>query len=621
VELASGAASIAVVGELTASENDTTWRKGPAAAEQPTIELGPFILGRRLGGGGQGEVFEAKQTSLNRTVALKMLPSWLQSNAAALARFRTEGEAVARLNHPNVLQVYDCSEHQGRTFLVMEHAEGGTLADKLSGGPLDPTDAAHLLAKLARAAHAAHLAGVVHRDLKPSNVLFLADGTPKLADFGLARLLDAEGERQTVTEQIMGTANYMAPEQAEGAARDAGPAADIWSLGVVLYECLTGRAPFRASGRRQVLHRVLTADPEPPSRLCRRLSPELEAVCLRCLQKGPARRYSSALELAEDLERWLRKEPTHERPKGWVTRSLDALKRHQRLIATVVLAGVILVLLVALGGQGDTDQAVTEIEERIAAGAGPVILVPSVGGPVWSKVIVGKAKAAVYTEPDGRFAFSSTGESLLQLVRDVRRTHYRFRARVRHWQGQPAGQVGVYFLHRVGRTSQATAHWFYDVAFNDITSEIERYEKITLPRVPAGVPPPPPPAGNRIFLDPTVIADGITLPGISRRTENRCSQVFTPPEKGQPTVYRQIVVEVAPEKIVIEWDGKRAEVTAKELADDARTIESFLDEAKLRDPPPNALPIVFGPRSSLGLYVQGATAFYCDVAVEPRPAP
>jgi tetratricopeptide (TPR) repeat protein/tRNA A-37 threonylcarbamoyl transferase component Bud32 len=292
------------------------------------------ILGE-LGHGGMGVVYRARQRRLNRVVALKMIGEGKHARPDHRARFLIEAEAVARLRHPHVVQIHDFGEADGHPFVTLEWLEGGSLADRLRGTTWPGRAAAELVAVLAGAIHAAHQAGIIHRDLKPSNVLFDAGGVPKIADFGLAKLesADAPGDSPsrvdgpTRSGQVMGTPGYMAPEQARGHGHDVGPPADIYALGAILYETLTGRPPFKGPGTMETLHQVIYDDVVPPSRLQPRVPRDLETICLKCLRKEPAKRYASAVELAEDLRRYLenrpiraRRTPSWERGAKWVRR-------------------------------------------------------------------------------------------------------------------------------------------------------------------------------------------------------------------------------------------------------------------------------------------------------------
>ena len=256
-----------------------------------------------LGRGGMGVVYKARQVNLNREVALKMLLRGSDPGSNEAARFRAEAEAVARLHHPHIVQVHDIGEHGGQLYFALEYMEGGGLNRKLAGRPQPPAEAAALVETLARAVHHAHGRGVVHRDLKPANVLLGSEGLAKIADFGLAKLLDASG--RTAEGTVLGTASYMAPEQAQGQSGRVGPAADIWALGAILYEMLTGRPPFRGDTMLSTLAQLLTVEPQPPRQVNPGVPARLEAICLRCLRKDPAERYPSAEALADDLRRFL----------------------------------------------------------------------------------------------------------------------------------------------------------------------------------------------------------------------------------------------------------------------------------------------------------------------------
>ncbi len=313
----------------------------PAPAADGVKTPGYEIMGE-LGRGGMGVVYKARQIKANRLVALKMILAGGHAGAADLARFRTEGEAIARLQHANIVQVYEVGEHDGQPFFSLELCEGGSLERKLAGTPQPATEAARLVEVLARAMHAAHQANVIHRDLKPSNVLLTSDGAPKITEFGLAKKLDEAG--QTASNAIMGTPSYMAPEQAGGKSTQMGPTADVYALGAILYECLTGRPPFRAATVMDTLMQVVADEPVPPSQLQSKVPHDVETICLKCLHKEPARRYSSAAELADDLARFQKGEPVLARPVGLGER---AAKWARRRPAVAGLLGAIVLLTVA----------------------------------------------------------------------------------------------------------------------------------------------------------------------------------------------------------------------------------------------------------------------------------
>jgi tetratricopeptide (TPR) repeat protein/tRNA A-37 threonylcarbamoyl transferase component Bud32 len=281
-----------------------------AAAELPRIP--GYAVEALLGRGGMGIVYKARHLRLKRSVALKMLITGAYAGPRERARFQREAEAVAGLRHPNIVQVYDVAEHQGWPYFTMELVEGGSLARALGGTPKPARQAAALLAALAEAVQVAHQAGIVHRDLKPSNILLTAEGTPKIADFGLARHFDG-GPALTPSGDRMGTPSYMAPEQVIGKAGAIGPAADIYALGSLLYEMLTGRPPFRGDTASETERQVIAEDPVPPARLNPKVPRDLETICLKCLHKDPQRRYANAGALGEDIRRFSEGRPIQAR--------------------------------------------------------------------------------------------------------------------------------------------------------------------------------------------------------------------------------------------------------------------------------------------------------------------
>jgi WD40 repeat protein/tRNA A-37 threonylcarbamoyl transferase component Bud32 len=315
------------------------------AGERPVIPGYDVI--RELGRGGMGVVYQARHIQLNRMVALKMVLNADLARPEVLTRFLFEAEVVARVQHPNVVQIHEVGAHNGRPYFALEYADGGTLEQLLAGRPWPQPQAAALVQTLARATHAAHLQGIVHRDLKPRNVLISAGGTPKITDFGLAKPLQSEGGL-TVTGAVLGTPAYMSPEQASGARRAIGPASDVWSLGIILHELLTGTVPFRGPTPLDVLRQVVS-DPLPlPSSRGHRLDPDLETICRKCLEKEPPRRYASAEALADDLGRYLAGEPISARPVRSAERAWRWARRNPGWAAMLATVAGLLVII-ALG--------------------------------------------------------------------------------------------------------------------------------------------------------------------------------------------------------------------------------------------------------------------------------
>jgi tetratricopeptide (TPR) repeat protein/predicted Ser/Thr protein kinase len=302
-----------------------------------------------LGRGGMGVVYQARQRDLNRLVALKMVLAGEHADSQQLERFLTEAQAIARLQHPNIVQVYEIGEHEGLPFFSLEYCGGGSLERKLHETPLLPRDAATLVEVLARAMYAAHEKGVIHRDLKPSNILLSETETPKVADFGLARKLDEQGISSP--GDVMGTASYMAPEQAQGRTKEVGPGCDIYSLGAILYECLVGRPPFKAATTVDTIRQVVADEPVPPTRLNPKVPRDLETICLKCLEKESGKRYPTAQALADDLHRFTTGEAILARPTSTVERAVKWARRRPAAAALIAVSvAATLALLVGSGG-------------------------------------------------------------------------------------------------------------------------------------------------------------------------------------------------------------------------------------------------------------------------------
>ncbi|MHB1558308.1 MAG: WD40 repeat domain-containing serine/threonine protein kinase [Isosphaeraceae bacterium] len=314
-------------------------------ADDPPVNVPGYDVLEEVGRGAVGVVYRARQHGLGRIVALKVIRQWLFAERGIAARFRAEAETAARLQHPNIIQVFQVGEHQGLGFLALEYAAGESLQRRLDSGPMRPREAAALVEALARAVHFAHGHGVVHRDLKPANVVLTADGIPKLTDFGLAKLMESDGGL-TRTGDLLGTPSYMAPEQASGPTGAVGPATDIYALGAILYAMLTTRPPFQGETPLSTLDMVTRHEPLPPGRLQRHTPRDLETICLKCLEKSPERRYPTAHALAEDLRRFLDGRAIVARRTNWLGQARKWCRREpvkaalSAALALAVIAGI-----------------------------------------------------------------------------------------------------------------------------------------------------------------------------------------------------------------------------------------------------------------------------------------
>ncbi len=337
----------------------------PAAEAIPApgadgVVPGYEVLGE-LGRGGMGVVYKARQVRLNRLVALKVLLAGAHAGAEQLERFRTEAVAAARLRHEHIVAIHEVGEHDGRPYLVLECVEGKSLKQRLDGTPQPAAESARLMETLARAVQHAHQEGIIHRDLKPANILIDAAGRPHVSDFGLAKQVD-EPDGHTPSGAIVGTPSYMAPEQAAGRTKEIGPAADVYALGAILYELLTGRPPFKAQTLADTLQQVQFDEPVPPHALAPKTPRDLETICLKCLRKSPDKRYESALEMAEDLRRFADGQPIRARPIGAWERGVKWVKRN-RAATTVIGASIsigllsLLLLIVVVRSNGALKEA------------------------------------------------------------------------------------------------------------------------------------------------------------------------------------------------------------------------------------------------------------------------
>jgi hypothetical protein len=580
----------------------------PAPVQLPPIprEIGAYQLLAKIGQGGMGAVFRALQKPVNREVALKMILAGPLAGRDAIARFYREGQAIARLKHVNVVQIFEFGEYAGLPFFTMELIDGGSLAAKLATGPLPWRQAARLVADLAQAIAFAHQQQVVHRDLKPGNILLTKQGIPKISDFGLAKLGDAD-DNQTRTAAVLGTPAYMAPEQAAGRADAVGPAVDIYALGVILYECLTGRPPFRGETRQQTIDLVRTTEPLRPSRLCHELPADLEAICLKCLEKAPKNRYAGSQALADDLERLLRGESTHVRPANWAKRSWGRLRRHR----VAVVAAITLVAVLGAVYWFHPQRALEAIERDLEPGK-RTVLIDRTGEPRWSRCIHGKAKTKFLVDADGNFVINSPSLCLLELLPDPRYDHYILRAKVKHQMAyKNIGEAGFYVGHRAFPGVEGDYHLFLQMSFNDVWSAAQSSPF-------ANKLPPEHAISNFVRWCPHLC--GGYQDGSDRMLDSLIGGgagprfIPTGPNPGWHTLQ----ITVTPTMVQGSWDGKPA--SDFPVADMNERISASLKKDRQisgADPLLGAVVGEFVPRGGLGLYVNLGSAAFCEVSITP----
>jgi serine/threonine-protein kinase len=587
-----------------------------------------------------GVVYKARDTLLERLVALKVIRADVLAEPDAVGRFYREGRAAAQLKHDHIVGVYDIGEVEGRHYLTMELATGGSLARHKPGPADDPRQVAALVEKVARGVHHAHTKGILHRDLKPGNILLDEHGEPHVSDFGLAKFLGG-GAELTQTGVVVGTPAYMAPEQASGQPGAVSPRTDIWALGVILYELLTGRRPFVGESSREVTQQILAAEPPRPGLVRKGISPDLEAVVLKCLEKDPAWRYQTAEDLADDLACWLRGERTR---CGSVTvprRAWRGLQRRTRwgaLVALLVLgalggAGWYLALPAGSAtpeGQAEDDpftrqEVLDEIQHGLAAGK-PMTLVGATGRARWSQWLVGKDRARLGLELGGEFNVETFHLGLLELVRDPQHTSFRFAGEVR-LDAANNGEVGLYFLGEQRNTAQGPEQYCYALTFAEhgqgplggrVLLKLIRHrdpvngqglfnwdfymqEIRALPR-------------PRQHVLQAAAVQGLVVPGSG----------LTPPAEAAVALgvatypifvgqWRRLVVDVTPEGIAASFDGAPLPTNLHaKMRPALHTVWRAQFPAEAANPPPT-----LAPRSSLGLLVRRADAGFRNVTVTP----
>jgi serine/threonine-protein kinase len=569
-----------------------------------------------LGAGGQAAVYEVK-TEVGQIVALKT-PHPQHSDPRSIARFRQEAEVMARFKHPHLVQLYAWGEHDGWPFFTMPVYRGGTLRSRLAEFQAAPERAVAVMVNVAEAVHYLHSRGAVHRDLKPNNVLLDEAGEPHLSDFGLVKFVGDSTDsslsplEETKTGCVQGTPPYMPPEQAAGANRAVGPHWDVWSLGVMLYELLTGQRPYEAPDADVLLRLINTSDPPRPRSLKPSLDPELEAIILACLQREPTAEYASAALVAARLRAWLAKQKL----PGWLSRH-----RWKLTAAGACLTAAAAALLLREPGRSEV---LDRVRARLARGEAVDLLTAHRGAAVPWRVVVGQEASWVRQTPTGPLAVDSTGAALIELMDDPGVESYRFRVTVARVTDPNRSDptLGLYFAHRRVASQLGDAHFFAGYWFREPLASLPG----PAPGAVADVGPPPKRAEGGVVMK--LDLGPIEPPHGSR--EAQLWGLYLHPDgslrthKSTPIQKRPYPLEGATGRHVLEvtadatgyrlsWDGQPAGKLKRPVPEgNIHNIDHQL--AAPADPP-----LDFAPRGGLGLYVEGGSASFESAELTPLP--
>lgn len=638
--------SLATHGDLTRQHEPSTAPSGSYAASEelsgkstallspsPSVpsksppfvprEFGPYQLVGELGRGGMGVVFEARHVVLERRLALKMIRPG-RSGPDEVERFLREAKAIAQLKHRNIVTMYDFGQINGEYYFTMEIAERGSLLKHLERFAKNPRDAVALLAKAARVVQHVHDAGLMHRDLKPGNILLGADDEPILSDFGLAKPFTPSEDALTNTGVVPGTRAYMSPEQASGS-NPACPQSDVWALGVILFEMICGRKPFTGESDEKITTAILKSDPPEPRSLQPAVDRGLEAIMLKCLQKEPARRYKTAGALADDLERWLRGEPTEAQPPSRLGRMV---RRHRRVLIGAAVAAILAVVGVAVALQFDPDRVLKREIMPVLERGEKVVLLGETGKPTWSQWILPGHEIL----KDGEsYGFHSGDVSMLELLPAVPTDRYVFRAEVRQARNS-AGSLGVYCCRGRHRLSWGEMSDFFLVRFADWGPTVRKDSKskkrtsdaranLCLQSRPLGfhftrqlahkefVP------WEELHQEPSVTSEN-EIEAIRQKIKEAEKKQESPDAFSkrrrleQQKEWRKIRIEVTPEVVRWYWEGEL--VISVEKAQQLKLAATLTRHQELEGNQPE-----FPRRGGLGLFVDKSRASFRNVVVEP----
>jgi serine/threonine protein kinase len=572
---------------------------GPVPLDVRLRSFGDYELLGLIGRGGMSVVYKARQKSLNRLVALKMIRADLLATADDIRRFRREAETAAELDHPAAVPIFEVGQWGGEgldapiIYFSMKLIDGCDLASWCRQAPdgVDERRIAHVLAMAAKALQHAHQRGILHRDLKPSNVLLDREERVYVMDFGLAARLRPEPSL-TQTGALIGTPCYMPPEQAAGV-KDLTPAADVYGLGATLYALLTGRPPFQGASVFDTIQLVKTSEPVPPRRHRPGVDRALEAICLKCLAKLPGDRYASAAALADELEHWLASQPTIAKPERWPERLRRTLRRHRKKAALVLAVAALVVLMLAGSGlPSDWLSKKSQAESRTENE--PTVLVAEKNGPlVPSRWVTGGKTHFDFLAQDGTFTVESIDKALLELMPNLTHDHFWLEADIRHNNVHALeSSAGLYFAHDRFQSQVGMGHSFTSVFFNDLTD----FDTL-FPNNKQGNPLT---VRREVILEPIMVGPA----------QGMGPMWYFPPacRNGSAGVWRNLKTQLTGEALTVWWDGTPVQrVSRDHIRQCSLPADSRCDTAQLQ----------FEPRGGLGIYVHNASASVRNVRLTP----
>jgi tRNA A-37 threonylcarbamoyl transferase component Bud32 len=606
---------------VTARQDELTAERLPSTAPLIRARLGRYEVLDTLGKGAMGVVYRARDTLLGRVVALKTIRGGKLARPEEIERFLQEAKAAAKLHHPHIIPLYDFGELEDQHFITMAFAAGGSLAKRRELFGADPHAIAALMEKIARAVHHLHTKGILHRDLKPGNIMLDERAEPLVSDFGLAKLLDADAEL-TQDGVVVGTPAYLAPELAAAQPEHATVRSDVWSLGVMLYELLTCDRPFAGVGAKVVTQNILLSNPIPPRKKRPQLDRTLETIVLKCLEKDPARRYTSAQELADDLGSWQRGEPIHARPEGWLRHGMRLLRRHgvwvSGMLVAVVATGIIVTLL---------PRGIKENDVPVPSRQPIALFDPQYQHADW--IVVGRGKVSKVATGVVSLDAEPKEIALLPLLNAPPWKSYRFKVEVKDVGA--SGVVGIYAVCQQSAGLSSQEYWFYETSFAERNEHPPKPSNKgrTMPGIVASVVAClAGPLQQGPLATASALCPGRAEVNVAKRSLNAHRYVPGPPVhdgvvhvedvifKGERQTWRQLIIEVTPNKICAFWEQATTPFATVPHRANMKQHASRLAMIPLH---PHVAPDGFGSRGGLGLFARGGHALVRRAVIEPVP--